>query len=205
MTPERAKDEHVDGKLVWIDSPYPVVALGLKHALEKRMKVHLGHEAPGNGPASVVYCTGNSEDIPAGIEHIRKFVPDAPVLVFGMNLDLSLAKEAFRHGARGFIHARMEPEQITRAVTVASRGEIVAPRQLLEHLLSQEDTNQLDILTSRQQEILDLVVEGMSNVEIARRLYLSESTIKQHLRAAYKTLGVTNRTEAARLFRGNGG
>ena len=45
------------------------------------------------------------------------------------------------------------------------------------------------------------VVEGLSNAEIGRRLYLSESTIKQHLRAAYKLLGVNNRTEAANLFR----
>ena len=45
------------------------------------------------------------------------------------------------------------------------------------------------------------VVEGLSNAEIGRRIYLSESTIKQHLRAAYKLLGVSNRTEAANLFR----
>ena len=45
------------------------------------------------------------------------------------------------------------------------------------------------------------MVEGLSNAEIARRLFLSESTIKQHLRAAYKVLEVNNRTEAANLFR----
>jgi DNA-binding CsgD family transcriptional regulator len=45
------------------------------------------------------------------------------------------------------------------------------------------------------------VVEELSNAEIARRLFLSESTIKQHLRTAYKLLGVSNRTEAANLFR----
>jgi DNA-binding NarL/FixJ family response regulator len=44
-------------------------------------------------------------------------------------------------------------------------------------------------------------VEGLSNAEIAERLYLSESTIKQHLRAAYKLLGVRNRTEAAKTMR----
>jgi hypothetical protein len=48
---------------------------------------------------------------------------------------------------------------------------------------------------------LGYVVEGLSNAEIGRRLYLSESTIKQNLRAVYKLLGVSNRTEAANLLR----
>jgi DNA-binding NarL/FixJ family response regulator len=46
-----------------------------------------------------------------------------------------------------------------------------------------------------------MVVEGMSNAQIAERLYLSESTIKQHLRVVYKALGVRNRTEAAKTMR----
>ena len=46
-----------------------------------------------------------------------------------------------------------------------------------------------------------LVAEDLSNAEIAQRLFLTESTVKQHLRAAYKVLGVKNRTDAARLFR----
>jgi DNA-binding NarL/FixJ family response regulator len=63
-------------------------------------------------------------------------------------------------------------------------------------------TNPVTSLPSQYvREILSYVVEGLSNAEIGRRLYLSESTIKQHLRAAYKLLGVNNRTEAANLFR----
>ena len=56
-------------------------------------------------------------------------------------------------------------------------------------------------LGTRQKEILGLVGEGLSNAQIAERLFLSESTIRQHLRAAYKVLGVNNRTEAVRLIR----
>jgi DNA-binding NarL/FixJ family response regulator len=84
---------------------------------------------------------------------------------------------------------------------VATRGELVAPRELLRYVLSQDHAGNLDTLSVRQREILGYVVEGLSNAEIGRRLYLSESTIKQHLRAAYKLLGVSNRTEAANLFR----
>ncbi|MGI8865380.1 MAG: response regulator transcription factor [Rubrobacteraceae bacterium] len=84
---------------------------------------------------------------------------------------------------------------------VAARGELVAPRELLEYLLSYEDPVDLNMLSIRQREVLDLVVEGLSNAQIAGRLYLSESTVKQHLRASYKALGVSNRAEATQLLR----
>jgi DNA-binding NarL/FixJ family response regulator len=61
------------------------------------------------------------------------------ILVFGLHLDLAVAQEALRAGARGFIHAGMKPKQIVRAVTVALEGEIVAPRQLLGYLVSHGD------------------------------------------------------------------
>ncbi len=123
------------------------------------------------------------------------------ILVFSLDLDLSLAQAALQAGARGFIHAGMQQDQIARAVKVATEGEIVAPRKLVEYLLSEKDSVSLDVLSSRQWEILELLAEGLTNAQIAQRLYLTESTIKQHLRHAYKQLGVKNRTEAAKLFR----
>jgi DNA-binding NarL/FixJ family response regulator len=107
-----------------------------------------------------------------------------------------------KNGADGFVHAQMHPAQVLRAVEVVQKGELVAPRQLLGwHLLSQKENPNIGDLSARQREILELVVEGLSNAEIAGRLYLSESTIKQHLRAVYKVLGVRNRTEAAKTMR----
>jgi DNA-binding CsgD family transcriptional regulator len=67
--------------------------------------------------------------------------------------------------------------------------------------LGKEGHADLDVLSVRQREILGHVVEGLSNAEIGRRIYLSESTIKQHLHAAYKRLGMNTCTEAANLFR----
>jgi DNA-binding NarL/FixJ family response regulator len=122
-------------------------------------------------------------------------------VVFGPQLDLPLARDALQAGASGFVHAEMMPDQLVRAVAVAARGELVAPRELLRYVLSEDAPANLGALSARQREILGHVVEGLSNAEIGRRLYLSESTIKQHLRAAYKLLGVSNRTEAANLFR----
>ena len=128
--------------------------------------------------------------------------PDAPpIVVFSPQLDLPLARDALQAGASGFVHAEMMPDQLVRALTVAAKGELVAPRELLRYVLTKDHSGDLAALSVRQREILGYVVEGLSNAEIGRRLYLSESTIKQHLRAAYKLLGVSNRTEAANLFR----
>ena len=118
-----------------------------------------------------------------------------------MSLDLSVAQSALQAGAMGFIHAGMEPDQIVRTLAVVSEGKVAAPRQLLEYMLTGGDRTKLAALSSRQREILEFVASGFSNAQIAQRLYLSESTVKQHLRTAYKLLGVRNRTEAARLFR----
>lgn len=193
--------EFKPSEVVWISGSLPIVVLGLKRALENTMMVHTGHDLPNRTPACIVYCSNDTKDLSQGVKHLQELNSEAPILVFGIQIDLELAKAAFKMGARGFIHAGMMPDQIARAITVASRGEIVAPRQLLENLLVEGDPVHFNILTSRQREILELLADGLSNAQIAQRLYLSESTVKQHLRAAYKTLGVNNRTEAANLFR----
>lgn len=94
----------------------------------------------------------------------------------------------------------MEPEQIARAIEVVASGEVVSPRKLLMFLIVNDEPGNLESLTPRQREVIKLVVEGLSNGEIAGRLFLSESTVKQHLRAAYKVLGVKDRKEAPKLI-----
>ncbi|MCA1702019.1 MAG: helix-turn-helix transcriptional regulator [Actinobacteria bacterium] len=72
-------------------------------------------------------------------------------------------------------------------------------------MIAREDgSGNLGDLSTRQREILELVAEGLSNGQIAKRLFLTESTIKQHLRGAYKILGVRNRAQAVRLVRSTG-
>jgi DNA-binding NarL/FixJ family response regulator len=188
--------------LVWIDCPYPVVAAGLERALEGRARLHVGQTAPTDPPRCAIFDTSGNEAIAEGVERIKEVDPVIPVLAFSLHVDLPLARAALRHGARGFIHAGMELDQIARAVEVAVEGEIVAPRQLLEYLITNDDPTDLDALTARQSEILQLVAEGLSNAQISKTLFLSESTVKQHLRAAYKVLGVSDRKEAARLING---
>ena len=96
----------------------------------------------------------------------------------------------------------MQPAQIVNAISLASSGEVVIPKELLRGLVVDEETpTGAAALTSRQREILSLVTKGLTNAQIAQQLYLSEFTIKQHLRHAYKLLKVKNRTQAAELLR----
>lgn len=202
--PVTRNEEPKRSELVWISCHYSVAASGLQRILEREFRVHLGEEPPEATPSSVVLYADSPEGLQKEVKRARDLYPETPVLVFGPRADLPLAETALRAGARGFVHAEMTPEQLVRALeVVASKGEIVAPRQLLEYLVSDAGTPapDLDGLSPRQWEILGLVADGMSNAEIANRLYLSESTIKQHLRATYKLLGVRNRAQAARLFR----
>jgi len=196
--------------LVWVLSPsYSITIEGLKTVLEGKAEVKIGGESSAGRPSCVVlYAGGGMEEgcLEEGcledMGGIRELYPGVPLLVFGSKLDLGLAWTSLKNGADGFVHAMMHPQQVLRAVEVVQKGELAAPRQLLGwHLLSQKENPKIGELSARQREILEMVVEGMSNAEIARRLYLSESTIKQHLRAVYKVLGVRNRTEAAKTMR----
>jgi DNA-binding NarL/FixJ family response regulator len=188
--------------LVWVLTPYySITTEGLKKILESKAYVHIGGESSAGSPSCVVlYAGGMEESCLEGVGGIRERYPGVPLLVFGSQLDLGLACAALKNGADGFVHAQMDPAQVLRAVEVVQKGELAAPRQLLGYLLSQKENPNLGDLSARGREILEMVVEGLSNAQIAGRLYLSESTIKQHLRAVYKELGVRNRTEAAKRY-----
>jgi DNA-binding NarL/FixJ family response regulator len=189
--------------LVWVLSPsYSITMAGLRKVLEGKADLRIGGESCAGSPSCVMLYTGGmKEGCLEGMGRIRELYPEVPLLVLGSHLDLGLAWATLKNGADGFVHAQMHPAQVLRAVAVVQKGELAAPRQLLRYFLSQNENPEIGELSARQREILEMVVEGLSNAEIAGRLYLSESTIKQHLRSAYKVLGVHNRTEAANLMR----
>ena len=188
-----------------VECPYPVLSFALKEMLKgEAADVYEGRKPRGaQDPSCVILCP-NGKDITPEVRRIRTFIPDAAIVVFAVHMDARVAQSALRAGASGFIHARMTPEQIVRALRLASAGEIVVSqttlsKESLEDLVA-ETSPELGTLTPRQREILELVSKGLSNAQIAERLFLTESTIKQHLYTTYKLLNVRNRIQAAKLL-----
>jgi DNA-binding NarL/FixJ family response regulator len=192
-------------KAVSLECRYPVVALALRDILKEEADVYEGSRQPpgAKDPSCIILCS-NGKDVASEVRRLGASNPQAAVLVFDMRGDPWLVQKALRAGASGFLHAGMQPEQIVYAVRLAAEGNSVVPEGLLESPLLEEHQPamaDLTVLTPRQREIIGLVCEGLSNAQIAKRLFVTESTIKQHLRTAYKLLKVRNRVQAAKLLR----
>ncbi len=193
---------------VWIKDTSSLLSIGLEITLKKSgTRVHRGAGIPqGAAPSVIVYCLeGGEDDLTLGVRELKELAPDAAIVIFGASADLSLARAAVLAEADGFLHAGMPPKEIVWALHKAGAGQQVLPRELLMALVSEmvakERAPDFTSLGPRKVEILEMVSEGLSNAQIGKRLYLSESTVKQHLRSAYKALGVKNRNQAARLVR----
>ena len=154
----RGASKDANEQSIWISCKHSVSTANLEQILQKEARVHCGQQPPKEGDlSSVVLCVKDTEGLSESVERIRKLYPDTPVLVFGPHADLLLTRNALKAGARGYIHAEMKPDQLVRALKVASEGELVTPRKLLEYLVNgvtDEELEALDALSLRQREIL---------------------------------------------------
>lgn len=185
---------------VWVRCDPSVPYVALRRAL-RGVPAYQSLVPQDDAPTLAVYPHEGDGDLPAAVAATVEEARGAPVVVLGASASLPLARQSLRAGARGFLHARMAPEHIARALTLAQEGEVVFSRDLIPCLFEEVRGPDLSALTERQVQILGLLARGHTNPEIARRLFLSESTVKQHLRAVYKAIRVGNRKEAAAAFR----
>jgi DNA-binding NarL/FixJ family response regulator len=153
----------------------------------------------------------------AGVEATRAVLEHAPeikLLLLGHGDSDEHIAEHLQSGARGYLFRRQSFAELLVALEVVARGETACSPQIANFLFSRlshlgrerrliERLDRLD-LTPREMEILNLIAGGLSNQAIARKLFLSVHTVKNHVHKILETLGVSSRWEAVSHARTRG-
>jgi DNA-binding NarL/FixJ family response regulator len=195
---------------VLIAEDHAMVRAGLTELLANRDDVEVVGEAA-NGAEAVERAGELAPDVVLmdlsmpevdGIEATRRIseaVPSAHVVVLTSFSDRERILEALDAGAVGYLLKDLEPEELHRGILAAARGESpLAPKAAHAVISARADARPATAeLTEREREVLGLVAEGLPNKLIARRLEISEKTVKAHLTRVFNAIGVTDRTQAA--------
>lgn len=143
-------------------------------------------------------------------KQLRARFPELPFILLLQEGRLDRVIDAFRTGARGIVYSNEKLDQLAKCVDCVSRGEVWVRRAELALIfdgLSKSDVRVTDatgrvLLSPREEEISQLVAEGMSNREVSRTLKISESTVKNSIFHIFEKLGISNRVELARYVNG---
>ena len=141
-----------------------------------------------------------------GIEATRRIASHGPRVLMLTTFDLDdYVYEAFKAGASGFLLKDAPREKIIEGIRSVAAGEALASptvtRRLIERFIDAPTPTtkphpQLAELTAREREVLELIARGLSNSELAQRLYLSEKTVKTHVGRILMKLGIRDRVQA---------
>ena len=194
---------------------HAVVRQGLRAFLQLQPDIEVVGEAGGGG-AAIASAVATRPDIVLmdlvmpegdGVDAIRALAgaaPQARVLVLSSFVDDARVFAAMQAGAAGYLLKDVEPDQLADAIREVHRGRPalhpdVAMRLVRRVADPSAGSALIEPLTGREREVLRLVVEGFANKQIARRLLITEKTVKTHVSNVLQKLGVEDRTQAAVL------
>lgn len=131
------------------------------------------------------------------LEQIRRSRPRLPVVMLSYFADEACVREALDAGAAGFLLKEAKLDQLAESITTAITGRGVYVHPLVAACLLARHEHDSEELTTREREVLTLLVDGATNDQIAAGLFITEKTVKTHLSGVFRKLGVSNRTQAA--------
>jgi DNA-binding NarL/FixJ family response regulator len=194
---------------VAIVDDHALVRAGLEELLEPDDEIEVVARAA-DGVEAVAIVDRESPDVVLmdlsmpevdGVEATRRIVAsgaDARVIALTSFTDADRVLAALDAGAVGYLLKDAEPDELRRAIHAAARGESpLSPKAAGTLLAARSEGGEAPDLSQREREVLALVAEGLPNKLIARRLEISEKTVKAHLTRVYEQIGVTDRTQAA--------
>jgi DNA-binding NarL/FixJ family response regulator len=134
-----------------------------------------------------------------GVDATREILalhPDTKIVILTSYTDEDRMLDALEAGALGFVLKHSDPQTVVRAVRVANEGGALLDPQAGRVLMERGRRPPQLVLSPRELEVLRLVAEGLANKQIARRLDITERTVKAHLTKAFGRIGVTDRVHA---------
>jgi DNA-binding NarL/FixJ family response regulator len=130
-------------------------------------------------------------------EALMAKVPDSSVLIFTAYSERSLLSRGLESGAKGYVLKEAPHETLLRAIEKVASGEGYVDPALMPAFLTGRDKD--DMLTGREREILQLLADGMSNADVATQLFISQETVKSHVRHILAKLEADTRTHAVAI------
>jgi DNA-binding NarL/FixJ family response regulator len=207
---------------VLVVDDHPVFRDGLAGALSAEPDLEVVGPCADGAEAVEVACAAQPDlvvmdlNMPnmSGIEATRRIVAASPhiaVLVLTMVEDDDSVFAAVRAGARGYLLKGSSPEDIVRAVRSVDRGDAVFGPGIAERMLSffadarrRPSPPAFPELTDREREILELIAGGARNPDIARQLFISAKTVRNHISNIFSKLHVADRADAIERARAAG-
>ena len=135
-----------------------------------------------------------------GLEATRRLaeqLPETKVLIFTAYSERSLLGRGFESGAKGYVLKEAPHETLVRAIEKVAAGDGYVDPALMPQFLAGRD--QSEMLTPREREILQLLADGLSNGDVAERLFISQETVKSHVRHILTKLEADTRTQAVAI------